>query len=111
VNKNGERFNDWGGFKGVKYSRQWREQQQAAMNAAASRPGASAEAVGPFGSPRLDQSMNQSNVNATGTVNVNVNAPRGTKVDADADGLFQSTRIKKIQQMPSTDLSEPPGGA
>jgi len=45
---------------------------------------------------------------AEGTVNVNVHAPGGTKVDAQSDGLFQSTRIQRYRQMGETGLD---GGA
>ncbi len=50
----------------------------------------------------------QQQVKAEGTVNVNVTAPSGTKVDANSDGLFQSTRVQRYRQMPETGLD---GGA
>jgi hypothetical protein len=45
VNINRERFNDWGGFKGVENSRRWREAQQTQVHRSASEAAAAAAAA------------------------------------------------------------------
>jgi hypothetical protein len=44
VNINRERFNDWGGFKGVEYSRRWREAQQTQVRRSAEEAAATSAA-------------------------------------------------------------------
>ena len=45
VNINRERFNDWGGFKGVENSRRWRQQQQAQVNKSAAEAATTTKAA------------------------------------------------------------------
>jgi hypothetical protein len=99
TNINRERFNDWGGFRGVEYSRQWREAQQAKVRASAS-------------TDRIDYGLNYPSImqNPTGTVHVNVNS-NGTaaKTSASADGIFGETTIRNSKQMnPTVDGASPP---
>ena len=42
VNIHGERFNDWGGYKGIEYSRRFREEQQAQVHRSAAEAAAAA---------------------------------------------------------------------
>lgn len=51
----------------------------------------------------IDASLVATNVNAQGTVNVNVAAPKGTRVSASSEGLFQSTKITRQPQMAIPD--------
>jgi hypothetical protein len=87
VNINRERFNDWGGYKGVGYSRQWREAQQQQVDRAA------------LDRPSLSKTTE---VNATGKLSVDVNAPPSTTVEASGTGPFKNTELQRSTQMPYT---------
>lgn len=131
TNINRERFNDWGGFRGVEYSRRWREAQQLQV---ARSPQTVAEAPHDggfrFGDdqirnqyPRqaaplpgyldsgrarlqLDQAMvAEHRVTGDGKISVSVNAPKGTNVGAEGGGLF-----KKVEISRQTQMSEAPRG-
>jgi hypothetical protein len=47
----------------------------------------------------LSQVGDTVNVNGTGKISVDVRAPRGTKVEAEAGGLFKKTEIQRNVQM------------
>ncbi len=46
---------------------------------------------------------------AQGTVNVNVAGPAGTKVDANSDGLFQTTKVQRVRQMEPAGMNSGDG--
>lgn len=68
-----------------------------------------------FGYERIDKSLqNQTGVGAPGevkgsaTIDVNVNAPKGTKVGAQADGVFKETTINRQTQMDNASPDDQP---
>jgi hypothetical protein len=89
VNVNRERFNDWGGFKGVENSRRWREEQEARVNRSTEEARRS-----------IDKKQSTvGKVEGSGKISVDVNAPKGTTVGAEGGGIFKDVEINRQTQM------------
>ncbi|WP_029079307.1 hypothetical protein [Bradyrhizobium sp. th.b2] len=110
VNVNRERFNDWGGHRGVEYSREWRLQQQRQVNAAAAaRPGGDVWGGGARPFSRIDSAVDTSatgGMRAEGSVNVAITsngtaATARTKTDGD---LWQKSTVENYRQMQPTNV-------
>jgi hypothetical protein len=86
---NRERFNDWGGYRGVQYSRHWREAQQEQV--AKARQSMDAEQAA------------TTKVEGSGKIRVDVNAPKGTSVAAESSGLFKTIETYRQTQMVHAD--------
>jgi hypothetical protein len=121
----GERFGDWGGFKGVAASRRWRLEQQAqvaksAADVAAQPPrtpgwpqrgNLTEEALLAHARRSLDADQNAATkVEGSGKIRVDVNAPKGTSVAAESSGLFKTIETYRQTQMEPAERGPPRWG-
>ncbi len=121
----GERFGDWGGFKGVAASRRWRLEQQAqvaksAADVAAQPPrtpgwpqrgNLTEEALLAHARRSLDADQNgATKVEGNAKIRVDVNAPKGTNVGAEASGLFSTIETYRQTQMAAAQRGPPRWG-
>jgi hypothetical protein len=109
-------YNDWGGFRGHEYSRQWREAQQREVLAAAQHHGARLADHIRHGRERQTdggllkrgmKAVDAGSLNGSASLTIDLNGfPRGIKTAAKADGLFKQVALNRGRPMAQASQTE-----